>query len=82
MTKYGEINVSFFIKLACVNNDYVLHLLITSSSVWMQASTRKFHESFKALPCLCYTKINYLRQGFNILYTGVLEIVFTEMWTF
>jgi len=30
--------------------------LITSFRVWLQAKTRKFHKSFKALPCSCYTK--------------------------
>ena len=43
----------------------VLRLLITSFRVWLQAKTRKFHKSFKASPCSCYTKIKYLAFGLN-----------------
>jgi len=43
----------------------VLGLLITSFRVWLQAKTRKLHKSFKASPCLCYTKIKYAVLGLN-----------------
>jgi len=43
----------------------MLRLLITSFRVWLQAKTRKFHKSFKASPCSCYTKIKYSALGLD-----------------
>ena len=47
----------------------MLRLLITSFRVWVQAKTRKFHKSFKALPCSCYTKIKYSAARLVLYFT-------------
>ena len=53
--------MSYFGKLVCVcvcilaaNNFSVQRVVIMSPSVWLQATTSKFHKSFKTLPFLCY----------------------------
>ena len=47
----------------------MLRLLITSVRVWLQATTRKFHKSFRALPCSCYAKIKYLAARLILYFT-------------
>ena len=65
MLKYGEIGVSYFVKLLCESSD----LLLMSFRVWLQVKTKKVHKSFKALPCLCYTKIKYSAAHLTLYFT-------------
>ena len=47
----------------------MLHLLNAGFRAWLQAKTRKFHKSFKALPYSCYTKIKYVAVRLVLYFT-------------
>jgi len=68
----------------------MLCLLMASFRVWLQAKTRKFHKSFKALPCSCYTKIKYsalgldgnIAIGFASCYISILAMCLVLYFTY
>jgi len=50
--KVWPIELSYFVQLLRMHEYwFVLYLLIMSFRLWLQATTTKFHKSFKASPC-------------------------------
>jgi len=60
MLKYGEIDNSYFVTVSYYVRAVICVTLVNYKfRVGLQAKTRKFHKSFKASSCSCYTKIKY-----------------------
>jgi len=53
--EYGEILVSYFVKLVCVLVVCVVRL-ITSYCIWLKTASRKYFKPVNALHCLCTTR--------------------------